>query len=70
MREACGEEYEKIRLALTVIVSETPEAIEFRLSYAEALFDGAIMKQLLITQRHLLGEMLTTTRRTRRSMVT
>ncbi|MDT0343962.1 non-ribosomal peptide synthetase [Streptomyces litchfieldiae] len=49
-------EYEKLDYPLTAIVSETPEAIEFRLSYAEEVFDGACVEQMLRTQRHLLDQ--------------
>jgi amino acid adenylation domain-containing protein/non-ribosomal peptide synthase protein (TIGR01720 family) len=51
-------EYEKLDYPLSVIVSETPAGLTFRLSYSAELFDAALVEQLLRTQQQLLAETL------------
>ncbi|MEV0617683.1 amino acid adenylation domain-containing protein [Nonomuraea sp. NPDC050404] len=53
-----GGEYEKLDYPLSVIVSEVPGNIRFRLAYAAELFDARPMTDLLDMQRHLLEEVL------------
>ncbi|MER6626391.1 condensation domain-containing protein, partial [Streptomyces sp. NPDC000931] len=49
-------ESEKLDYPLSVIVSETPDAIRLRLVYAAELFDERLMSGMLDLQRHLLTE--------------
>jgi amino acid adenylation domain-containing protein/non-ribosomal peptide synthase protein (TIGR01720 family) len=53
-----GADYEKLDYPLSVIVSEDPGNIQFRLTYAAELFDTRYMADMLDMQRHLLGEVL------------
>ncbi|AHH99497.1 amino acid adenylation domain-containing protein [Kutzneria albida] len=58
LRTSFDGEYEKLDYPLAAIVSETPAAIDFRLSYAEELFDRTYVEQMLAVQRHLLDQVL------------
>lgn len=53
-----GGEHEKLDYPLSVIVSEAPGSIQFRLVYAAELFDVRYMTDMLGMQRHLLNEVL------------
>lgn len=53
-----GADYEKLDYPLSVIVSEAPGSIQFRLVYAAELLDARYMTDMLEMQRHLLDEVL------------
>lgn len=53
-----GAEYEKLDYPVSIIVSEAPESVHFRLAYAAELFDGRYMSDMLDMQRHLLDEVM------------
>ncbi len=57
------EEFEKLDYPLSMIVSETPDSIRLRLTYAAELFDPDLAAEMLRIQRHLLDGVLAGTRR-------